>query len=45
MSVVIITEEYHCYQLQSSLVTNPSGIHHFNLRPVTFYDHFSLQIA
>jgi hypothetical protein len=28
--------------VQSSLVINPSGIRHFDLRPVTFYDHFSL---
>jgi hypothetical protein len=29
-------------QIQSSLVINPSSIRHFDLRPVTFYDHFSL---
>jgi hypothetical protein len=30
------------FLIQSSLVINPSGIRHFDLRPVTFYDHFSL---
>jgi hypothetical protein len=28
--------------VQSSLVINSSGVRHFDLRPVTFYDHFSL---
>jgi hypothetical protein len=28
--------------IQSSLVINPSGIRHFDSRPVTFCDHFSL---
>jgi hypothetical protein len=28
--------------VQSFLVRNPSGIRHLDLRPVTFYDHFSL---
>jgi hypothetical protein len=40
-----IRVSYRQYIIQSSLVINPSCMRHFDLRPVTLYDHFSLQIA